>query len=90
MANDSMDLREQVEDADLLDPNSEIEPRRGREEGQGFGGTLLGNAGRTSSTPHSSQPEDGPDPDHSGRSCPACTFENEPDAVACAMCDTLL
>ncbi|KAI0688254.1 cysteine proteinase [Cytidiella melzeri] len=88
LSNDTLDLREQLEDADLFGSNTEAEPRR-REEGQGFGGTLLGNGGRTSSTPHSSQHEEDLDPDPSGRPCPMCTFENATDAVACLMCETM-
>ncbi|KAI0086174.1 cysteine proteinase [Irpex rosettiformis] len=93
LAGDSMDLREQAEDADLLDSNSESESRqrkRRREEGQGFEGTLLGNGGHMSSG-HSSQHEDDPEPGEfeSGPRCPACTFQNTHETLACAMCDTM-
>lgn len=95
LANDTLDLREQLEDADLLDSNSENEQmkqrkRQRREEGPGFEGTLLGNGGHTSSD-HSCHHEDDPNPDHlePGHACPACTFQNTPDALACAMCDTI-
>ncbi|KAI0345367.1 cysteine proteinase [Trametopsis cervina] len=87
-SNDTMDLREQPEDVDLLDSTSDVEPSRRREEGQGFGGTLLGNNGHTSNTPHSSQHEEEPESGTTGHSCPVCTFDNALDATVCAMCDT--
>lgn len=95
LTNSSLDLREQVEDADLLDSNSESEKRQGnrrREEGPGFEGTLLGNGTHTSSS-HSSQHEDDPDPEPPqsvGRSCPACTFQNPLGVLVCSMCNTIL
>ena len=88
LANDVIDLRE-VEEVIDLDSDSDSKPinKKRREEGRGFGGTLLG--GRDSSW--SSSPEQTPLPPvalGSEKPCLACTFSNTFDAVACQICDT--
>ena len=50
LANDTMDLREDSEDIDMLGSGSERGMRR-HEEGEGFGGTLLGSSNHPSSSP---------------------------------------
>lgn len=87
LANDVIDLRE-VEEVIEIDSDSDSRPvnKRRREEGQGFGGTLLG----TTDSSWSSSPEQVP-PLGSGseKPCLACTFSNTFDAVACQICDTI-
>jgi hypothetical protein len=90
VANDVIDLREVEEVIDLDDSDSDSKPvnKKRREEGRGFGGTLLG--GRDSSS-WSSSPEQTPLPpvaSGSEKPCLACTFSNTFDAVACQICDT--
>lgn len=88
LSNDVMDLREESEDVDLLGSTSDSSPPK-REEGNGFGGTLLGSSRPASSAAHSSsQHEDEPELGQTSRSCPVCTYDNAPDASACAMCET--
>ena len=84
-----IDLRE-VEEVIEIDSDSDSKPiiKRRREEGQGFGGTLLG----ATDSSWSSSPEQTPVPPiGSGREkpCLACTFSNTFDAVACQICDTI-
>ncbi len=86
MSNDAMDLREEDENSEFLDAEPGTESRRA-DEGQGFGGTLLGSSGQPPSSPQTpSEHSDG----MSGmlRACPLCTFENPPEFLACEMCDT--
>ncbi|KAF4603807.1 hypothetical protein EYR38_004223 [Pleurotus pulmonarius] len=86
LANDVLDLREESEVHDI-DSDTEVSPptKRKREEGGGFGGTLLGG--------HSSQPNSSrevtPQEDNF-LSCRVCTFANAIDTEACSMCDTPL
>lgn len=88
LSNDLLDLKEESEDLTILsDTEDESTARNGakkRAEGQAFGGTLLGGYSY-SSAPSSSQsiaPV--------VIACPACTYENVPADVACAMCETPL
>ncbi|KAI0664864.1 cysteine proteinase [Cubamyces menziesii] len=89
LSNDTLDLKEENEDIDLLsDTDVEIDgPRKKRVEGQAFGGTLLLGGGSSfgPSVPPSSSPDTG-----GPVACPACTYENTPGDVACAMCETSL
>ena len=89
LANDVIDLRE-AEEAIEIDSDSDSKPsnKRRREEGQGFGGTLLG----TTDSSWSSSPEQTPATPSgpaSEKPCLACTFSNTFDAVACQVCDTI-
>jgi ubiquitin carboxyl-terminal hydrolase 48 len=89
LANDVIDLREDEEVIEI-DSDSDSKPisKRRREEGQGFGGTLLG----TTDSSWSSSPEQTPVPavgSGSEKACLACTFSNTFDAVACQICDTI-
>ncbi|TFY67092.1 hypothetical protein EVG20_g4062 [Dentipellis fragilis] len=86
LANDVLDLREESEDVDLLDESdSEVPRKKRRDEGGGFGGTLL-SGDPTSEDPPS---EHTASPPTSG-TCPACTFENLPTAPICSICETRL
>ena len=85
MTNDLLDLQEQSEDINLLsdsDVEAEVPERRKkqRKEGPGFGGTLLGGL----STSDIGLPVDKP----TTRACPACTFANDLNTVACSICET--
>lgn len=89
LSHDVLDLKEDSEDIDLLGGSGSEREQVGREEGRGFGGTLLGYS--SSSSPPQTPPQPTDDiPSSTGISCPACTFDNSPDAFACAICETLL
>lgn len=83
LANDVLDLREELETS-----GSEDAPRKKRrEEGSGFGGTLL------SGNPVAAleQPVLAPEAivqDPAEKPCPVCTFSNSFESVACTVCDT--
>ncbi|RDB21476.1 Ubiquitin carboxyl-terminal hydrolase 48 [Hypsizygus marmoreus] len=81
-ANDVLDLKRENE---VVEIDTDTEDQRPRDEGRGFGGTLLGGGflDRFSSSPPPSSETPGQKP------CPACTFSNEEDAVNCTICDTL-
>ena len=90
LANDVIDLRE-VEEVLEIDSDSDSKPinKKRRDEGRGFGGTLLG---ARDSSPWSSSPEQTPLPSLASgveKPCLACTFSNTFDAVACQICDTI-
>jgi len=89
LANDVIDLREAEEVIDI-DSDSDTRPinKKRREEGQGFGGTLLG----ATESSWSSSPEQTPAPPFgsgSEKPCLACTFSNTSDAATCQICDTI-
>lgn len=89
LANDVIDVRE-VEEVIEIDSDCDLRPinKKRREEGQGFGGTLLG----TTDSSWSNSPEQTPVPPlGSGgeKPCLVCTFSNTFDAVACQICDTI-
>lgn len=89
LSHDTMDLKEESEDIDLLGSGSEAEQTpRGKGEGRAFGGTLLGYSS-SSSPPRTPSQEAADIPPSAGVSCPACTFDNVPDAFSCAMCETV-
>ncbi|EPT06051.1 hypothetical protein FOMPIDRAFT_1034036 [Fomitopsis schrenkii] len=89
LTNDLLDLQEQSEDITLLS-DSDAEPdvrdgrRRGRREGQGFGGTLLSGISTSNMGPQADTHQDKP----TTRACPACTFVNDVSTVACSICET--
>lgn len=87
VANDTLDLREEAEDVDLIASDDEDRRRKPNDEGPGFGGTLLGGGDHAQGSA-SSDKNDPPKP--AERSCPACTFVNPPEVLACAICDTVL
>ncbi|KAJ7581164.1 hypothetical protein C8J56DRAFT_866417 [Mycena floridula] len=70
------------------DSDSEDQPRKKRrEEGNAFGGTLLGGCPPTSS-PTEEDPPNEVKPEPTEKSCSACTFSNSLDSEQCTMCDT--
>ncbi|EKM55145.1 uncharacterized protein PHACADRAFT_94093 [Phanerochaete carnosa HHB-10118-sp] len=89
LSNDTMDLREESEDIDLLGSGSDAEPTTRKKEGRGFGGTLLGYSS-SSSPPHTPSQHADELPSNTTISCPACTYDNAADAFACLMCETML
>ena len=91
LSHDTMEVKEETEDIDLLGDESNTsttEPAKRRVEGRAFGGTLLGYSS-SSSPPHTPSQDVVAGPS-AGQSCPACTFDNTPDAFTCAMCETVL
>lgn len=81
-ANDVLDVRQENE---TVESDSDFGETGPRDEGRGFGGTLLA---RGADPPSSN----GAPPLPAGRgekSCNTCTFSNEPDAVSCTMCEML-
>lgn len=84
-ANDVLDVRQENE---IIESDSDSGETGPRDEGRGFGGTLLaGGADRPSSSPDKGTP-----PLSAGtgeKSCTTCTFSNESDAISCTMCETL-
>ncbi|PPQ63065.1 hypothetical protein CVT24_005920 [Panaeolus cyanescens] len=93
LANDTLDLRE-VDETVEIDTDSDETPaaKRRREEGEGFGGTLLGGGGGLDlACPR--ERDNGPTVSvalNIERACPACTFVNVATAVACEMCESAL
>ena len=80
-ANDLLELRKENES---LESESDSGERTPKDEGRGFGGTLLAGGARPSSSPDKDiqrAPEE--------KSCSACTFANQPSALSCTICDTL-
>jgi hypothetical protein len=74
-ANDVLDLQEENEVIEIDPDADETKPK---DEGRGFGGTLLGGIPYQVYTP----------PKRVEKSCSACTFSNDPDAISCMICDT--
>ncbi|KAF5330471.1 hypothetical protein D9619_005916 [Psilocybe cf. subviscida] len=90
LANDIIDLQEAGESEDIFDSDSETHrSKRRRDEGHGFGGTILGNVDSSlSSSPVPMPPESSP-PSMDEKPCLSCTFSNAPDALMCEMCETM-
>jgi hypothetical protein len=85
MSNSVLMLREIREVEEILD--SEDVAIRKREEGQGFGGTLL--AGGSGNDATSSNLTTNSDSIQLEKPCSRCTFANPLNAVACELCDTI-
>jgi ubiquitin carboxyl-terminal hydrolase 48 len=81
-ANDTLDLRVSEEVVDLTSDGDEPS-RKKKREGNGFSGTLLGNAevpwSSPAHTPYRSELE---------KQCFTCTFSNPSDVLSCQICDT--
>ncbi|EGO18657.1 hypothetical protein SERLADRAFT_418842 [Serpula lacrymans var. lacrymans S7.9] len=82
LINDILDLQEELEDDNNLNV-SNGEAKRGFAEEKGFGGTLL--SGLPTDRSSSSEREQTPLVTDV-KSCPSCTFCNDPDAVVCEIC----
>ncbi|KAH9951255.1 cysteine proteinase [Amylocystis lapponica] len=86
LTNDLLDLREESEDVSLLsDSDDEHAKRKRKNEGRGFGGTLLG--GVPQAAPEA-KPVEPPRLVPTTKSCLACTFDNPVDVTSCTICDT--
>ena len=94
LADDVLDLREEVEDdGTMSDSDTTHTKKKRREEGRGFGGTLLigsSQPGSRSSTEATEMEVDHEvaHPDAT-KSCSACTYANLLEATTCDICDTL-
>jgi hypothetical protein len=92
--NDVLDLKQEVEDLDILDEDTDVTPKRPRHDRgvEGFGGTLLGGFSTDSSADDRDMdgndlpPESSSPPAAAVKSCPACTFENSLDDAQCEIC----
>ncbi|KAF5380840.1 hypothetical protein D9615_004069 [Tricholomella constricta] len=83
-AHDILDLKQESEVLEL-DDDSDTKEKRPRVEERGFGGTLLGGSRGVYRIPSSpTAASDGKE-----KSCSACTFSNDADALSCTICDTL-
>ena len=90
LSNDLHDLKEESEDITIL-TDCEDEPaakKQRRTEGQAFGGTLLGGSSLSLSSPAPAPPSSSQSVVSTGVACPACTYENGVEDMACAMCET--
>lgn len=94
LANDTLDIREESENMDVLTDEDDAPPRkRHREEERGFGGTLLGGTSKVDVTDRKPGPLTAPESlplGPWGKSCSACTFDNPPDVMTCSICNTPL
>jgi hypothetical protein len=87
LARDVLDLREEREDVDLLDTDDAAP--RARDEGRGFGGTLLGGDFAPSdaeSRSASERPSSPVEPDL--KQCHTCTLLNPHTALSCSVCES--
>lgn len=92
LANDILDLREAEEVLEIdTDSDETPAPKRRREKGQGFGGTLLrsGVLEPTCSGATDNRIERDDEPKIE-KACPVCTFANVASAVACEMCNSAM
>ncbi|KAF9052908.1 cysteine proteinase [Panaeolus papilionaceus] len=92
LANDILDLREAEEVLEIdTDSDETPAPKRRREKGQGFGGTLLGSGVLeptcSGATDNRIECDDEPKIE---KACPVCTFANVASAVACEMCNSAM
>lgn len=90
LADDFLDLREVAEDdGTLSDSDTTHAKKKRREEGMGFGGTLLIGSSQPGSRSSTEATEMEVDHDaDSTKACPACTYANLLEATACDICDT--
>lgn len=91
LANDVLDLREETDDDGTLTESDTIHiKKKRREEGRGFGGTLLIGSSQPGSRSSTEMDFDQPPQPSTAKSCSACTYANCLEATACDMCDTPL
>ncbi|KAJ7087835.1 hypothetical protein C8R44DRAFT_28584 [Mycena epipterygia] len=82
LANSIIDLKQENEIHEISD-SEEVPKSKRRDEGGGFGGTLLGRTeGRSSSPP---KPVEAPPPTE--KACRTCTYSNPVDLPVCGMCN---
>ena len=84
LANSVIELKEENEIHEISD--SEEVPKKRRDEGGGFGGTVLGRTHDRSSSPPA-KPVEGPPAE---KACGTCTYSNPVDQIACGMCNSTL
>ncbi|KAI9508309.1 cysteine proteinase [Russula earlei] len=96
LANDVLDLREEQENEELLETDTEGPQPRREADGGGFGGTLLARGWTSESLQDDTMSDrtrtatSSPAPMDTTKACPMCTFENEPSATACEICEAPL
>ena len=100
LANDILEFQEQNEIHEITDSGDEGGTGIKRDEGRGFGGTVLvGRPGSSRAADESTFDEQAtvkesslgnPPMDSEVKPCSACTFINPPDATFCDMCNTTL
>ncbi|KAK1222681.1 hypothetical protein PQX77_014467 [Marasmius sp. AFHP31] len=99
LANDIIEFQEQGEVHEITDSDNEDGAGSKRDEGRGFGGTVLAGGSGSFRPVNGSTLEVqaagressfGNEPTCSEKSCSACTFINPPDATFCNICSTSL
>ncbi|KAF7969279.1 hypothetical protein HWV62_27809 [Athelia sp. TMB] len=96
LANDTLHLREELEDdTNATDHDTGPVKKQRIEEGKAFGGTLLGGSSPPLSRSPTEAVEMDIDPNLSqpitiGPTCSACTFVNTPEATTCDVCETVI
>ncbi|GJJ12668.1 hypothetical protein Clacol_006912 [Clathrus columnatus] len=103
LANETLDLKEEKEVIDMdsdVDIDSQRSPKKRREEGRAFGGTVLsGDVKRTlpatAAKPETNDTDNKVDdvkpssPETTDeKHCPMCTFINPPDVIRCTICES--
>jgi ubiquitin carboxyl-terminal hydrolase 48 len=90
-ANSVIDLKEENEIHEISDSEEVPKKKSKRDEGGGFGGTVLGRTeNRSSSPPKATEvPEPAPVPPPTEKTCHACTFSNGVEDLACGMCNEI-
>lgn len=92
LAGDTIDLQEENEGEFTDNDDDAPRSKKQRNEGNGFGGTILGHA----SIPASSEGEADPpssaidEDDSPTKACDMCTFRNPQEAEVCEMCEKAL
>ncbi|KAF9053878.1 cysteine proteinase [Hymenopellis radicata] len=88
---DIIELREEKEILEISDTDDGPDAKKRRkDEEKGFGGTLLSGCVERSHSREKTENAESESSLPSSKPCSACTFENEPDATSCAICDTQL
>ncbi|KDQ60999.1 hypothetical protein JAAARDRAFT_204773 [Jaapia argillacea MUCL 33604] len=93
LSNDLLDLREVLEDESNLNSDAEggNDAKRRRDEGRGFGGTLLAGSATSDDGVSDGLQSRGSTPlNKEAQPCPVCTFDNTLDASICSVCDAQL
>lgn len=90
LADDVLDLREEAEDSGTMtDSDTAHLKKKRREEGRGFGGTLLIGSSQPDSRSSTAATDMEVDSETDiTKSCSACTYANCLEATACDICST--